>query len=336
MPPEPFCSHNVFIAWAARVLVAQLGARLTAYADTKASVVTLRLLAQKGGSTGLGALPGEVIELIAEQLRNFVFEPEIETWILRMKCLSNTCLTWSHLSSEDHWRPSDDDEEIQDTRVDIAYDRHVDTKSFWCDMLMSPRGNTKFEQRIQDFTRDFGIRPYFLVNKTWSDCYRSWSATAEAYLILPVLRAPIGSMPADDAATFLIKHSIDMSLLNDLSEDQRQKFLYAATVLKLHRYDKDENESELIEVTDEEEYDFDYDFDDDSSGEEKDKEKEAELDGDVDVNKDAAETGSLGSSKSPPQSNERAKLTFRKERIEPRLMLLGSTELKAGHVDNEY
>ncbi|KAL8876774.1 MAG: hypothetical protein Q9192_008801, partial [Flavoplaca navasiana] len=182
------------------------------------------------------------------------------------------------------------------------------------------------------FAEDFGIRPYFRMDKSWYTGLEGccdFNLTAEAYLILPVIRAPIATTSGPDVASLSIKHVVDLSLLVDLSEHQRQKLLKAAAILKLHRYNKYDDESEYVQnekwgvanVSKEE------------SSEDEDGRNWAELSEDV---SNAIETISIASttissSSSSPRSQKRLGIKIKKEEIEPRLMLLGSAELKTGY-----
>lgn len=95
-----------------------------------------------------------------------------------------------------------------------------------------------------------GIHPYFGMDKSWYTGLEGccdFNLTAEAYLMLPVIRAPSATTSGSDIASLSIKHAVDLSLLVNLSEHQRQKFLKAAAALKLHRYNKYDDELEQIE-----------------------------------------------------------------------------------------
>ncbi|KAL8999628.1 MAG: hypothetical protein Q9169_001588 [Polycauliona sp. 2 TL-2023] len=324
MSDEAFSSHNVFFAWAAQVSVAQLGARVVAYTDTKRSVTALRLLAQRGGATGLGALPAEVIELIAQELRESVFQREIRTWIKRTRCLTDTCMPLSHFSRREALQnglQDDSGQALERRLAGIADDRHGDIKVHMAYILMSGtslEGDSKFGQQVRVFAQDFGIRPYFLIKKSWehtSGSYVDSANSAEAYLMLTVIRTPIEASIGDEVACFSIKQAIDVSLLADLSEEQRQRFSQAATVLKLHGYDKDADESERFEMQ--------------SDGEESDYGNDSSEDGeDEGLNSEAAVSNSMISSESSKRSTHKPESKLRKERLEPRLMLFGGTEVR--------
>ncbi|KAL8844427.1 MAG: hypothetical protein Q9205_004612 [Flavoplaca limonia] len=104
------------------------------------------------------------------------------------------------------------------------------------------------------FAEALGIRPYFGMDKSWYTGLEGccdFNLTAEAYLMLPVIRAPIANTSGPDVASFSIKHAVDLSLLVNLSEHQRQKFLKAAAVLELHRYNKYDVESKSTGSRDE-------------------------------------------------------------------------------------
>ena len=98
----------------------------------------------------------------------------------------------------------------------------------------------------QIFTRDFGIRPYFLIRKSYEkigiDCYEIDEVQAQAFLTLPILSNPILSSPGPSAACISICKAIGPLALKGLSDDQVQLFRIATNLLNLHPYDLEEGE----------------------------------------------------------------------------------------------
>ena len=157
------------------------------------------------------------------------------------------------------------------------------------------------------------------MDKSWYDGLEGccdFNLAAEAYLILPVIRAPIATTSGPDIASLSIKHAVDSSLPADLSEHQRQKFSKAVAVLKLHRYNKYDVESKYVEN---EKWGVANVFEEQSSGDE---------DGSNAIETISIASTTISSSSSSPRSQRALGTKIKKEEIEPRLMMFGSAELK--------
>ncbi|KAL8789083.1 MAG: hypothetical protein Q9213_001346 [Squamulea squamosa] len=241
MAPSSFSSENVLLAWAAQVSLPQLGARLVAYTETKASITTFRLVVQKAQFMAHRGLPVEILAHITSEVRETVFQREEKVWINIHACLTDTCATLSHIPQEDideYLSFCTTDQWVNDMEANFAdYARayHQDTKNEWCETLTALDGKSIFAKRV----RGPGCH----------DC----SVTAEAYLILlPTMRAPIDTSSGDEVATFAIKGTVDHSLLKGLSKVQLQQFRDAARALDLHR-SEDKNEYEPAYMAESEE-----------------------------------------------------------------------------------
>ena len=89
MEPRSIPRDNITIAWATPVSLAQLGARLESYAETKAAITTFRLAAREHMlATGHILLPEEIISIIASKVRDVVFEAKMEPWTKISRCLA--------------------------------------------------------------------------------------------------------------------------------------------------------------------------------------------------------------------------------------------------------
>lgn len=94
--------------------------------------------------------------------------------------------------------------------------------------------------------RDFGIRPFFLVNG-WANTekerrlYRS--VDTKAYLILPVDQGYWSPLVRNKFIGQDSKHPIYLSRYKAKSKNQLGRFATAARILKLHEDDKHEDES---------------------------------------------------------------------------------------------
>ena len=160
MSPKSFSSKNVFLAWAAQVSFVQLGARLVAYTDTKATITAFWIAVRHAASKPLGTLPEEMLDLIVQELREMVPEPEQEEWARRMKCLTDTCTPLSHIPLEElieseFWDGSTANEDLEDEFADDAYNRHQTTREHWSQVLMSLDGNSKFARRVRVSTGSY-------------------------------------------------------------------------------------------------------------------------------------------------------------------------------------
>ena len=82
---------DIIIAWAMPVSPSQLGARLFAYVETKATLTTFRLVTRNLPLVACRSLPEEIKSLIAVELREMVFEQELKEWIKISKCMADAC-----------------------------------------------------------------------------------------------------------------------------------------------------------------------------------------------------------------------------------------------------
>ena len=92
-----FASEKITIAWAARVSFAQLGARLTSYIETRASITTFRCAARYTPIKALHKLPEELISMIANQVSDQSFYGNVTEWVQAEDCLADRCTPLSHL-----------------------------------------------------------------------------------------------------------------------------------------------------------------------------------------------------------------------------------------------
>ncbi|KAL8766690.1 MAG: hypothetical protein Q9209_006620 [Squamulea sp. 1 TL-2023] len=319
MAPSSFSSKNVLLAWATQVSLPQLGARLVAYTETRASITTFRLMARKAQFTSLCNLPEELLAQITSEVRETAFQHEEKMWIQIHACLTNTCTILSHIPQEDideYLNFCHTDQWVDDMEANLtggAHAYHQNIRNKWCKTLTSLNGKSIFAKRVRIFAQDFGIRPYFLINRSWDRACHDYSITAEAYLILPTIRAAIDTSPGNEVATFAIKRTVDLSLLTGLSEVQLRKFQDAARALHLHRSDKNKKEPAYMADSDEEISSSEKLDNNNSSNREKDNDK-------------VINNGT--------QDNEKEKNDDIKKDSDvpkPRLMMLGCGQLKAGH-----
>lgn len=97
------------------------------------------------------------------------------------------------------------------------------------------------------FTREFGIRPYFVVDKRWyTDPDEHYEAPVDAFLILPIKEVVVSDRPGRYHAAFSVQADLDPSLLAGMTEAQRQQFLVAANTLQLHPISSDDESTQEI------------------------------------------------------------------------------------------
>ena len=135
-------SEELTIGWAARVSLPQLGARLMAYVETKASITTFRLAARYTSSPALRKLAEEILTNIATCVRDVSYRSKIEEWIKVDRCLANVCDPLSHFSHEEmtmrhrcctNWMTGDEID--YDDFSQEMWDRHEERTTRWYDNL---------------------------------------------------------------------------------------------------------------------------------------------------------------------------------------------------------
>lgn len=96
MSLSAFSPNNIIIAWAARVSFAQLGAGLSSYIETRASITTFRLAARYSSSAAFRRLPEELISAIVNQVSHQSFHDNVHEWLCIQDCLAGQCTLLSH------------------------------------------------------------------------------------------------------------------------------------------------------------------------------------------------------------------------------------------------
>lgn len=98
MATSPDSQDDLTLAWATPVSLAQIGARLAAYAETKGAITAFRLAIRDTSLPAFHNLPEEIIGMIASEVRDVAFERKMKKWIKISRCLANTCTSMSHVS----------------------------------------------------------------------------------------------------------------------------------------------------------------------------------------------------------------------------------------------
>lgn len=144
---------DIILAWATPVSLSQLGARLFAYAETKAAITTFRLVTSHANIV----LPGELIDMISSKIRDNAFESTIKGWVKVGRCLANTCTTVSHVSRADldslagmvssNW--ADNDEWLAGHFAQEAAEAHEKDVMNYCRLLTSLKGKSKLAKCVK-------------------------------------------------------------------------------------------------------------------------------------------------------------------------------------------
>ncbi|KAL8754435.1 MAG: hypothetical protein Q9184_005114 [Pyrenodesmia sp. 2 TL-2023] len=137
MSPDSFSSKDLIIAWATRISLPQLGARLTAFIETRASITVFRLAVKNAPSERLRNLPEELIAMIASTVRDMAFEQKMIEWVRVNNCLTKKCKPLSHVDScqiddfsyhEGHDLSQD---ELEEAFADECTERHQHRVAKW-------------------------------------------------------------------------------------------------------------------------------------------------------------------------------------------------------------
>lgn len=240
---------KIIVAWATRVSLAQLGARLCAYAETKATITTFRFVVRHTNLTACRKLPEEIISLIASKIRDIAFKQRMKKWVRIERCLNNECTTLSHvpkgklgsLAGTPSSNHIGDDVRLHEGLSAEATCVHQEDLERYSDILANLKGTSRFAECVQIFTQDFGIHPYFMMRKAY-DYYVKHidDVYARAYLTLPLLHAPMSSDSGPGVISFSVSSALNPSALVGPTEDQLRKFKLAANTLELHVYIPDE------------------------------------------------------------------------------------------------
>ncbi|KAL9011428.1 MAG: hypothetical protein Q9173_003728 [Seirophora scorigena] len=243
---------EVNLVWAAQVSLVELGARLTSFVETRASVTTFRLARRASPITACHKMPEEIAEMIVVMIRDMAFERNLKKWVQVGMCLARTCTTLSHISADE----IDDILNMPVSAVfdDAAFDeeadrRHEEGLERWHSELTDLKGKSDIAKCVRIFAEEFSIRPYFMISRLYHTPNAPYEVTADAkaYLILPLARAPVVFLSidftsVDEKVSFGVESVVDDSLLTGLTADQHKKFSAAARALNLLPYDADEDE----------------------------------------------------------------------------------------------
>ncbi|KAL9036849.1 MAG: hypothetical protein Q9180_004061 [Flavoplaca navasiana] len=244
MSGSDFSSQKLTIAWATRVSFAQLGARLISYIETRASITTFRLAARYTPSSAFCKLPEELVLMIANEVSDQSFRTEMKDWVQASDCLANRCTSLSHIGMV---CPHETEQKCRFVESEVcqeeSMDDHFDTLVKFGNGLLQMDGTTKIAKYTRAFTREFGVRPYFLLNQKYEESCMPSYTDAKGYLIIPLTQGLLQSSSGEEVNSFTVDSILNPKMLTDLTEDQRRKITTAAMVLNLHAYDACEDES---------------------------------------------------------------------------------------------
>lgn len=142
------CQDNIIIAWATPVSLAQLGARLEAYAETKVAITTFRIAVRNSAVTACHNLPEEIISMISNKVRDIASKRKTKKWTTVTKCLTNTCDSLFHVSKED-LDMMDQFGDLPDEAEYEAAEAHQKDVIRYCKKLSNLEGSSKFAKCAQ-------------------------------------------------------------------------------------------------------------------------------------------------------------------------------------------
>ena len=157
MPLKSASPNQLVVAWAWPVSLPHLGARVEAYAETKSSINTFRLVTRYSALSACHNLPEDVFSMIARRIRDMVYKEKMQAWIKINNCLSNTCTTMSHVSHEAQdslfeglsGKVSDDDPYITEHFTEDAAEQHQDDVWDYCMALSDPKDTSNVGRSVK-------------------------------------------------------------------------------------------------------------------------------------------------------------------------------------------
>lgn len=270
--------HAIILAWATPFNLAQLCARLEAYAGMKGVMTNFRIAARHSALAAFHNLPEEILVMIANEVREILFNRKLKYWTRVKECLSNHCRLAHARNVSKRYKGSSflSDDEVYEKFNFEAATEHREYVEGYCQTLSNLDGrSSKFARCVkvciyrnsciqfflncsgQVFTRDFGIRPYFLLHEAFNyDLYSEVRENdninieyvrAQAFLILPLPLGSISSRPSPHLTCFSIYEKLDPSRLQRFCQSPHQRFKLAIKMLNIQpntggdqRLDEDE------------------------------------------------------------------------------------------------
>ncbi|KAL8703709.1 MAG: hypothetical protein Q9201_003110 [Fulgogasparrea decipioides] len=270
--PEPNMPGNISLAWAINVGHAQLGARLEAYVETKAAITAFKACVRHTTIHSMSQLAPELVEIIADALKDTVYLRKVPQWLSERKCLLNEC------RSRDHFTKAERYDCLLDVLMEVDYDLCSDDEDDYlleqgmeihdeivlshldkitipasgkrtigrfarckevglarCSFLINAAGLIGYVCH-QILVQDFNIRPYFTVLKSYhDDDYPTFeSARISAYLTVSIVDSSLASEPGSAMASYTVENELDRAtVLQGVSNDLGQRFKAATKALRL-------------------------------------------------------------------------------------------------------
>lgn len=137
--------NAILLAWATPVNLVQLGARLEAYAETKAGITTFRIAARHSTLAPFHKLPEEILSMIASEVREIAFNGNLKFWTRVRECLSNDCSKLDHARSVSRryiGSSSLSDDEVYEKFKFEAADEHQRHVERYCQSLSNLDGRS--------------------------------------------------------------------------------------------------------------------------------------------------------------------------------------------------
>lgn len=227
------------LVWAVEADLAQLGACLKAYAETKAAVTAFKACVSHTTIQSMSRAPPEIVALIADALQDRIYSVKFPRWLCAQKCLSNTCRPRDHFTRSElsallegvdwDYSPKTEDECLLEELVR----RHLDTVIEHTNKLLYPDEDEEakmFESckkvnaaeqslKLKRSTANEHVYRSFLLTLVSISispfCTRTSTLTCpgtlrptppnfSAYLTIPIAKAPIESEPETCGATYRV------------------------------------------------------------------------------------------------------------------------------------
>lgn len=160
--------HNaIILAWATPVNLAQLGARLEAYAEMKVAITTFRIAARHSTLAAFHDLPEEILSMIASEVREITFNRKLKYWTRVKECLSNNHCKIAHARHvSKHYTNSSllSDDEVYEKFKFEAVDEHQRCVERYCRTLSNLDGrSSRFAKcvKVRIYRNSFVSRKIF-------------------------------------------------------------------------------------------------------------------------------------------------------------------------------
>ncbi|KAL6720374.1 hypothetical protein ACLMJK_002295 [Lecanora helva] len=249
--------NNITVAWATPVDAYDLRGQLESYVQSKGAISTFEFCIKHARSnTSIAKVPREVVEMVAQHLRQLHFVQLSKTWDDLRSCCALTCRPSLHFDEDelaelkedmiDHYDSCDNcdhdstPEEFEDYLEEVAdsfqeheyrietYLRDIGEGEHLCKSV------TPFGRLRKIFTRDFGLSIHFTV-------FHDYLVTEEgshrihvlAYLKVPSPLSVVKLSPGPLKMAGLSSMVLNPAIINTPSSEQLSPFKRALKILQL-------------------------------------------------------------------------------------------------------